>query len=624
MKKSALVFTIPLFFILYSSFSVSAQSDTTPPLTTAMLSGAQGESGWYTSGVDVHLVADDLESGVHSIHWKLDDGDWQQEEFLGTLNRVQNPSFEGGGFFWIDKWDHSSTPFWKAIFLRSWYHKFGSRSARIVFLGFLGPGYYYWHNRDYYSPTTAGKTYTATVWIKTEDLSGDGASMTVWARNLDGSDAQIAETTRISGDNDWTRVTHTFTMPDGYDGVFLRLGANADWGSVWFDGVSLYEEEETGVSFAVGESGEHTLEYYAKDNAGNEETPHKTLNFKIDTAAPSGWKNFEAIQTLNEHTFQCSIDVSDFVSGFDVSTVAYQYTWDGGQTWSDWLTGATVDPNIDGSQTVRITTPDVDFHDSDWEVGKMIRFRISDLAGLLGVSPDQDLLGAWLKTTGGDVYSGGDIDMPAVGPGPSAEGVVMISGSSIDGFSSSSNGEIRSYPPIPRTTYTDWLEKFPTATPLPYGRLPLESGRYFAGEGDFVVDAQTIPAGPGGDLASTEDLAAVIFVGGDLIINDDLEVHPTSVLLFIVGGDVKISQDVVLVDGSFLFDGSFDTSYDGIPPQEQLVVNGLAAGGEFIFRRSLAEDGNLTQAAEVFNYQPKIINLAPYLGEGAVSWREVK
>lgn len=628
MRKSALVFLLLIFFALlpiaYCLLPALAQSDTTPPLTTATLSGTQGLNDWYISGVDVHLVADDLESGVHSIRWKLDDGEWQEEVFLGTLNRVQNPSFESGGLFYIDNWDHSPAPFWEALFLRSWEHKFGSRSARIVFLSFWGSNYHYWHNRDYYSITEANKVYTASVWVKTEVLSGDGAFIAVWGRDVDGADALITETTKVSGTNDWTRLAVSFTMPQGYNGVFLKLGASGTWGSVWFDGVSLYEEEETGVSFAVGTSGEHILEFYATDNAGNEETPHKTLDFKIDTSAPSNWRNFEATQTLNNHTFVCSIDVSDFTSGLDVSTAAYQYTYNGGQTWSDWLTEVTVDPNVDGSSTVRITTSDVDFHDSHWEIDKVIRFKISDLASLEGVSPDQNLFGAWMKTTGGDVYSQGNILMSASGPDPGAEGVIVTTGSQVDNFSAAQNWTVKSYPPLIRLSYAEWLEKFPTTTPLPYGRLPLESGRFFAGDGDFIVDSQTVPSGPGGDLASTQNLAAVIFVGGNLIVNLDSEVHPTSVLLFIVGGDVRIAKNVEKVGASFLLDGTFDTSYDGTPPQKQLMVEGLAVAGQFVFRRSLSGNGNLTEPAEVFEYQPKIIKLAPYLGEGAVRWREVR
>ncbi len=630
MKKSALVFLFLVSVVIgarhASQLQTHAQSDTTPPLTTVTLSGTQGPNDWYTGGVNVDLVADDLESGVHSIHWKLDppDADWQVEEFLETLNRIQNSSFESGGLFEIDNWDDSGAPFWEALFLRSFEHQFGSRSARIVFLGFFGSQYYYWHNEDYYAVTEAGKVYTVNAWVKTDGLDGDGADVAVWGKSPSGPDALITETEKVSGTHDWSRISFTFTMPEGYAGVYLRLGADARWGSVWFDGVSLYEEEETGVSFAVGSSGEHILEYYAVDNAGNEETPHQTVGFKIDTSAPSNWQNFEAVRTLNNHTFKCGIDVSDFVSGLDVSTAAYQYTYNGGSTWSNWLTNITVAPKTDGSPTVRLTTGDVDFRDSNWDVGKVIRFKISDLAGLEGVSPDQNLFGAWMETTGGDVYAGGNITMNASGPDPNAEGVVVTSGSGIVNFSSSHGWSVKSYPPLSRLTYAEWLEKFPTTTPLPYGRLPLVSGRYFAGGGDFVLDSQTIPSGPGGDLASTTDLAAVIFVGGNLIINTDFEVQRTSVLLFIVGGDVRIAKGVEKVGASFLADGDLDTSYNGSPPQKQLVVKGLAAANSFVFRRSLSGDDNLTEPAEIFEYPGNIINLAPYLGEGAMSWKETR
>ncbi len=621
MKSAALIFLLLFSTVIWQhkvlQLQSFAQSDTTPPLTTAALSGTQGLNGWYTSGVDVRLVADDLESGVASIYWKLDDNDWQVEEFLGTLNRLQNPSFEGGGLFYIDNWDGSGAPFWEALFLRSLEHKFGSQSARIVFLNFWNSNYHYWHNRDYYSVTAAGKTYTAGAWVKTEALSGGGAHLEVWGRDIDGSDGLIAETAKISGTQDWTRVSLSWTMPVGYDGIFLKLGASGTWGSVWFDGVSLYEEEETGVSFAVGTSGEHVLEYYAVDNAGNEETPHQTVSFKIDTSAPGGWRNFEAVRAGNNHTFICGLDVADATSGLNTLTAAYQYTYDGGQTWSGWLTDATV---VSG----RITTPAVDFHDSNWEVGKVIRFRISDLAGLLGVSPDQNLFGAFMRTTGGDVYSRGNIVMSASGPDPGAEGVVAATESPMENFSAAQNWVAKSYPPISRMAYGEWQEKFPTATPLPYGRLPLQSGRYFAGAGDFVLDSQTIPSGPGGALASTENLAAVIFVGGNLIVNTDFEVQRTSVLLFIVGGDVRVAKSVEKLDGSFLCDGGFDTSYYGSPPQNSWWLRAWSPPAVFPFRRSLSGDDNLTEAAEVFNYQAKIINLAPYIGEGSISWKEIR
>ena len=49
--------------------------DTTPPATTALLSGTEGDNGWYVSNVIVTLTADDPSpgSGVAAIYYALDD-----------------------------------------------------------------------------------------------------------------------------------------------------------------------------------------------------------------------------------------------------------------------------------------------------------------------------------------------------------------------------------------------------------------------------------------------------------------------------------------------------------------------------------------------------------------------
>ena len=75
MKKSALVFLLLTSVVIGQhkvlQLQTLAQSDVTPPLSTATLSGTQGQNDWYTGGVNIDLVADDLESGVASIHWRL-------------------------------------------------------------------------------------------------------------------------------------------------------------------------------------------------------------------------------------------------------------------------------------------------------------------------------------------------------------------------------------------------------------------------------------------------------------------------------------------------------------------------------------------------------------------------
>ncbi len=52
--------------------------DTTPPSTTASLSGTAGQAGWYVSPVTVALQSSDTLSGVASVSYRLDAGAWQR------------------------------------------------------------------------------------------------------------------------------------------------------------------------------------------------------------------------------------------------------------------------------------------------------------------------------------------------------------------------------------------------------------------------------------------------------------------------------------------------------------------------------------------------------------------
>lgn len=51
---------------------VVAKLDTTPPVTTATLSGTMGNNNWYTSNVQITLSATDDYSGVDAIYYRLD------------------------------------------------------------------------------------------------------------------------------------------------------------------------------------------------------------------------------------------------------------------------------------------------------------------------------------------------------------------------------------------------------------------------------------------------------------------------------------------------------------------------------------------------------------------------
>src|SRR5438094_4200391 len=57
--------------------SQSIAIDTTPPSTTASVSGTVGANGWYTSTVAISLSATDPLSGVSNVYRRVDGGAWQ-------------------------------------------------------------------------------------------------------------------------------------------------------------------------------------------------------------------------------------------------------------------------------------------------------------------------------------------------------------------------------------------------------------------------------------------------------------------------------------------------------------------------------------------------------------------
>lgn len=70
--------------------------DDFPPVTTAVLDGDEGLSGWYLSSVTVALSASDVGIGVNRTIWSLDDGVWTDyvEEIELSAQGVTNLSFK--------------------------------------------------------------------------------------------------------------------------------------------------------------------------------------------------------------------------------------------------------------------------------------------------------------------------------------------------------------------------------------------------------------------------------------------------------------------------------------------------------------------------------------------------
>jgi len=131
---------------------------------------------------------------------------------------------------------------------------------------------------------------------------------------------------------------------------------------------------EVTPSFADGDA--NYIKYRAKDAAGNNYTISSDYQIKVDTTNPTFSNPAPAStewQTTTEVT--CSIDISDTLSGVDVSTVEYKYSTSGLTGYGSWMSaGATVsDANL---VTISKTISFVDQSDQNY-----VKWRAKDLVG---------------------------------------------------------------------------------------------------------------------------------------------------------------------------------------------------------------------------------------------------
>ena len=121
---------------------------------------------------------------------------------------------------------------------------------------------------------------------------------------------------------------------------------------------------------------------YLNDQQGYEATKIKIQ--VTEKELPIFFKDFKPTGWVSKNTPDCSIGVSDFESGVDVSTAEYQYSTNGGSSWSNWKhASCTETGGVAPSHT--ITARDVPFNQDSKDKNK-IKFGIKDKAGNTGTS----------------------------------------------------------------------------------------------------------------------------------------------------------------------------------------------------------------------------------------------
>jgi len=622
-KNCLTLLILPIIISFFSSSPIFAAGDLAAPVTSVSLNPASpnGDNGWYKTPVDVTLNAVDLESGVKEINWRLNGEDWNKKSFTQTLNMVINSSFESG----TDGWNF--IPFNNAIGERtSEYAKIDNYSVKI---NSLENGSSLFTNKQNYIVVSPWKTVSLGVWVKGDNVLGTGVFYRAYVLTDDGYNLLYTSPAH-TGTFDWVYEPKDLVISaDSAYGLYVELVLNGV-GSAYFDGIyAAYASEQPQASFTISHNGTNTLDFYSIDFEENME-PTKSISLKIDTIAPTNWQNFETERAGNDHTLISRINISDNVSGLDSDSSEFQYsplyTWLWGY-FSDyedckgyfvsngWLSADNNFP--DGSLTGTLESPIINYCNSTWILCKGVRFKIKDLAGN-DSTKEICINGPWVQNISGDVISLDSLDMSSGAPEDNTDAFVISTGT-LSNFSSSKNWLLSYYPSNFNMIVYSYDYLFDKQSPEnSVSSLPMTNG-VFRTSGSFQVNSPTIPGN-----YSTNQFSNVLFVNGDLVVKKNIDMKDTSGTIFVVKGDVLIDRSVSILDGFFIIDGIFNTSYNGGFVTDPLRIFGGVIAKKFELNRSFLAFQSQSDPSEEFVYDPKyLIDFTSFFGNVSIKWSEI-
>ena len=640
------VFLTEIFLFHRNALAV----DITPPSTTYVQtpSSPNGDNNWYVTPVQFDLTATDLESGVKEINYRINEGVWQKISFSDTLNLVQNPSFEtaGGTTSGLASWDATliDSQITYSQDITQYAPDFQIASAKIV--STIGSGIWQGiNNRNYFAVANSYENMTASAWVKTSNVN-ENAYFKIYAITQDQYGAQtnvlMGQSAFLSGTTNWTKLTLNFNINvANVIGVYMDIGFTGA-GTVWADAVSISSAAlPTTTSFTVGTDKEDSkVEFYSVDFAGNTETyfcttPQKNcITFKLDQTPPGNWNNSGAFRGLfgNDHQLYVYTNVQDPVSGISTLTDKYQYMTDKNpgsfgkfadllncnSAWKPnvWVTLISP-PFIPGVESAYLLTQKTEFCNNDWKTCKVVRFYSEDMAGN-STTKDFCINGPWISVAGeGGVRSNTNIDMLSEAAEDNTDGLIEVGGTLIDFFSSSRNWEMKNSPAPTTVNYDDFDNTLTNKVTITNGELNASTGVYKI-NGNFTIDNQALPTG-----FSSAVFNQIVFIDGDLTIDAELNLSPSSTLLIIVSGNVNIHKSVDLIDAAIMTDGNFDTAYNVTEGEANntLELHGVFSANKFVFKRTLQGTNNSNIPSESFIYEPKyLIQLRDLYGLYSVKW----
>ncbi|HEX7456745.1 MAG TPA: hypothetical protein VF303_04805, partial [Candidatus Nanoarchaeia archaeon] len=136
--------------------------------------------------------------------------------------------------------------------------------------------------------------------------------------------------------------------------------------------------------------------------------------------------------------------------------------------------------------------------------------------------------------------------------------------------------------------------------------------------GDLTIDNSAW--GPPGAAIGYTGNPAVVFVNGNMTIQNSIGAGDETGLIFVVKGNITVASNVTQTDGMYIFDGDYTVNSTGISSalpggEEQLTVNGAVIGGfkkglsvgKIDLNRDFRSTASRTTPTELFNYDPKYL-----------------
>jgi len=639
------IYLLALVLLPFKTWAV----DTTPPTTTYTIAPAipDGNNGWYVTPVKITLSATDLDSGVRTINYRLNGGNWVTKSFTDTMNLAPNASFEIEdtavppasnintlGWSARDP-DAQVTPYTRdSVDYLPGYENFSIR------INANSGGWHWISNQGNLAPATPYSNMTASVWVKANAVE-DYAAFEVYALLDDFSSVLLGTSNQVTGTTDWTQLYSDFTVNvSSLQGIYMQVGVYGK-GIINIDGVTINDSLVTSSKEVnIGTDGEYIMEYYSTDRAGNNETYNCAANpklncksFKIDSTPPGNWHDSGAYRGLfgNAHQLWVYTTVEDPTSGLSTFTDRYTYQTDKNPgsfgRFSDilscnstWLPNSSLflisPPFIPGAHSAYLLTPKTDFCNNDWKTCKTVRFYSEDMAGN---SADKDycINGPWIRFTGaGIIRANYNIDMLSEPEGHNTDGLIDIGGPSLNYFTTSRDWEMINNPMTTIYSY-DVLKNMVSTTPTTITSLRTTSGVYQI-NGNFEIKNSTIPSGFG-----STSFNQIVFLNGDLTITNNINIAAGSTAAFVVNGDIKIAKAVDQIALALFANNGFYTAYNISEGDStsQLLIKGVFSAHKFYLQRTLQGTNNEDSPAEDFIYEPKYITkLKSYFGKSSVMW----